>query len=180
MRVVRRDPAHARADGEGDFDHLVERRLVAGGAQRAVIFVLVHGLERRVGVEHAAAARAEHVPRHFEQAEPGRMQEGAIVFSSSSPRLAAKPSALMRKVPVGAVANHRFQWCIAGLIDRTAERFLEKCSWASLTVTIRLAPKIGKLEALAPGEADPKADYRSLPLPSSAYGSRFRLGRGGR
>ena len=45
MRIVRRDPAHARADGEGDLDHLVERRLIAAGAERAVVGLLVHGLE---------------------------------------------------------------------------------------------------------------------------------------
>ena len=36
---------------------------------------MIDGLERRAGVEHAAAAGAQHVPRQFEQAEPRRVQE---------------------------------------------------------------------------------------------------------
>ena len=77
MRIVRRDPPHARAHGEGDLDHLVERRLVGLRAQRAVVGLLVHRLELLAGVEHAAAARAQHVPVQLEQAEPRGVQEGA-------------------------------------------------------------------------------------------------------
>ena len=70
------DPAHPRADREGHLDHLVERRFVSGGAQRAAVFGAVHGFERRAGVEDAAAAGAEHVPGQLEEAEPRRVQEG--------------------------------------------------------------------------------------------------------
>ena len=69
------DAAHARAHGEGDLDHLVERRLVARGAEPAGIFLVIDGLEGRAGIEHPAAAGAQHVPRQFEQAEPGGVQE---------------------------------------------------------------------------------------------------------
>src|SRR3546814_10234826 len=64
------------ADREDDLDHLVERRLVAGGAERAGVLLALHRLQRGVGIEHPAAARAEHVPRQLEEAEPGGMQEG--------------------------------------------------------------------------------------------------------
>ena len=36
---------------------------------------MIDGLERRADIEHAAAAGAQHVPRQFEQAEPGGVQE---------------------------------------------------------------------------------------------------------
>lgn len=75
IRIVRGDAAHARAHREGDFDHLVERRLVARGAEPAGIFLVIDGLERRAGVEHAAAAGTQHVPRQFKQAKPRRVQE---------------------------------------------------------------------------------------------------------
>ena len=75
MRIVRRDPANARVDREGNLDHLVERRLIAGGAERAVISLLVHGFEGMSDVEHSAAARAKHIPGQIEQAKPGGMQE---------------------------------------------------------------------------------------------------------
>ena len=70
--VVRRDPAHPGADREGHLDHLVERRLVAGGAEGAAVLAPVHGLQRRARVEHAAAARAQHVPGQLEDARAGR------------------------------------------------------------------------------------------------------------
>ena len=73
--IVRRDPAHARAHGEAHLDHVVERRLVVEVAERAIVFVGTHALERGVGVEHAAAARAQHVPRHVEQADLRGVQE---------------------------------------------------------------------------------------------------------
>ena len=75
IRIVPRDPAHARAYGEHDLDHLVQRRLVAASTQRAVVFIVVDRLQRRAGFQHAAAAGAQHVPGHVEDAEPRRMQE---------------------------------------------------------------------------------------------------------
>ena len=73
--IVGGDAAHPRAHREGDLDHLVERRLVAARAQSAGIFLVIDGLERRAGIEHAAATGTEHVPRQFEQAEPRGMEE---------------------------------------------------------------------------------------------------------
>jgi hypothetical protein len=75
--IVGGDPAHARGNGERHLHHLVQRGLVTGGAQRAAVGLLAHGLERGVGVQHASAARAEHVPRHLEQTEAGGVQEAA-------------------------------------------------------------------------------------------------------
>ena len=76
IRIVGGDAADARADREDDLDHLVQRRLVAGGTERTIVETFVDGLEAGIGAEHAAAAGAEHVPRHLEQAEPGGVQEG--------------------------------------------------------------------------------------------------------
>jgi hypothetical protein len=75
IRAVGGDATNAGADRKGDLDHLVERRLIAGGAQPAIVFVAIDILECRAGIEHAAAAGAEHVPRQFENSEPRGMQE---------------------------------------------------------------------------------------------------------
>ena len=76
VRIVRRDFPRARRDGERHLHHLVEIRLVAGGAERAGVVLAVHRFQRLRSVEHAAAAGAEHVPRELEQSQPRRMQEG--------------------------------------------------------------------------------------------------------
>ena len=73
--IVGGDPADAGADRERHLDHFVERRLISGGAEGAVVFCLIDRFQRGAGIEHAAAARAEHVPGHVEQAQPRRMQE---------------------------------------------------------------------------------------------------------
>ena len=44
------------------------------------IFVVTHGLQRGPGVEHAAAAGTEHVPRQFEQPELGGVEESGDHF----------------------------------------------------------------------------------------------------
>ncbi len=75
VRVVRRDPAHPATDRERHFDDLVEGRRVTGRTPGTGVFVLVDALQRGAAVEHAAAARAQHVPRQFENAEPRRMQK---------------------------------------------------------------------------------------------------------
>ena len=72
---MRANAAHTRADREGDLDEIVDGRLVAGGAQRAIVIVMSQRFQRRVRIEHTAAARAQHVPAHIEQAEPRGMQE---------------------------------------------------------------------------------------------------------
>jgi hypothetical protein len=73
--VVRRDPAHPPADRERHFDDLVEGRAISGRAPGAGIFVLVDALQGRRGIEHTPAARAQHVPRQFEDPEPGGVQK---------------------------------------------------------------------------------------------------------
>ena len=109
MRIVRGDAAHARIDREGDLDHLVERRLIAGGAERAVVGLLAHGLERVHGVEHAAAAGAQHVPGQFEQAEPRGMQEAADRLFLVEPALGGEVQHVdAAQLPVGAVGDQRF------------------------------------------------------------------------
>src|SRR4029077_17968307 len=59
--TVGSDAAHTRAYGEGALHHPVGDRLVARSAQPARIFLAIEGLERRAGIEHAAAAGTEHV-----------------------------------------------------------------------------------------------------------------------
>ena len=80
MRIVRLNPPDARVDGEGDLHHLVERRLIAGRTERAVISLLVHGFEGMGGVENSAATGTQHVPGQIEQAKPCGMQESANDF----------------------------------------------------------------------------------------------------
>ena len=75
IRIVRGDAADARIDGERDFDQLVEIRFDVGHAEGAKILVLVQRLQRGAGFDHAAAAGTQHIPRHVEQPEPGRMDE---------------------------------------------------------------------------------------------------------
>lgn len=69
--------AYAWTDGECYLDHLVEGWRIALGAQRASIFVLLHGFQRGVGVEHAAAAGAQNIPGDVEDAHARCMQKGA-------------------------------------------------------------------------------------------------------
>jgi len=69
------DAPYPRADGEGHLDQFVERRLVARRAERADVFVLDDGLQRRVRLQHPAAAGAQHVPRYVEQTERRGMEE---------------------------------------------------------------------------------------------------------
>ena len=45
VRIVGRNPPHARAHGEGHLDHLVESRLVGLRTQRAIVGLLVHRFE---------------------------------------------------------------------------------------------------------------------------------------
>ena len=77
VRLVCRDPAHPRTDRERHLDHLVQRGLVTGRTQRAVVLRPVDAFERGAGVEHPAAAGTQHVPRQFEKADTGRVQERA-------------------------------------------------------------------------------------------------------
>jgi hypothetical protein len=38
---------------------------------------MIEGLEPRARLEHAAASRAQHVPRHIEQSKPRRVNKAA-------------------------------------------------------------------------------------------------------
>ena len=73
---MRRDAAHPPAHCERHLDDLVEGRRVAGGTPGAGILVLVYALQGRAGVEHAATARAQHIPGQLENPEPGGVEEG--------------------------------------------------------------------------------------------------------
>jgi hypothetical protein len=75
MRIVRSDPADPRTHGENHLDHLVQRGFVACSTKRAMVFFLLDRLEGGRGIQHTCAARAQHVPRHVEQADPRSMQE---------------------------------------------------------------------------------------------------------
>ena len=70
-----RDLPHARAYREGHLDQIVERRLIARGAESAIILRAIQGLQAFVGGENTGAARAHHVPCHLEHAEPHRIQQ---------------------------------------------------------------------------------------------------------
>ena len=72
---MRGDATNARAHREAHLHCVVERRLVGHPAERAMVVLLPHALQRRVGVEDAPAARAEDVPGHLEEAQPRRMQK---------------------------------------------------------------------------------------------------------
>ncbi len=72
---MRRDAADPRADGEGNLDLFVDGSFIAAGAQPAMIVILAQRFQRTVGIEHAAAAGAEHVPVEVEQTEPGGMEK---------------------------------------------------------------------------------------------------------
>ena len=69
------DSAHLRADGEGDLHHLVQRGLIAGGAERALVVLFVHVSQGRGRVEHAAAAGTQDIPRQLENADARGVQE---------------------------------------------------------------------------------------------------------
>jgi hypothetical protein len=77
MRIMRRDPSNARIHGEGNLDHFVECRLIAAGAQRAIIRLLVHGFECMGDVKHPAAAWAKHIPGQIKQSKSRSVQKPA-------------------------------------------------------------------------------------------------------
>ena len=73
--IMGRDLPHARAYREGHLDQIVERRLIARGAESAIILRAIQRLQAFVGGKNAGAARAHHVPCHLEHAEPHRIQQ---------------------------------------------------------------------------------------------------------
>src|SRR5260370_37847826 len=77
--IMRGDLADTRVHREGDFDRLVECRLVPGGTECAIVAVPIDGIQRRVGFEHAAATYAENIPLEFEKPAPCRAPKRTIV-----------------------------------------------------------------------------------------------------
>ena len=107
VRIVRGDAAHARVDGEGDLDHLVERRLVVGGAERAAVFVAAGPSSawrwNRARRRSRGRARSRTGRRGRSSPHAGRRRS---TRSSSRPCFAAKASALMRpSLRSGAVGD---------------------------------------------------------------------------
>ena len=91
VRIMRRDPAHPPVDRKRHLDDLVEDRRITSGAPGAVVLLAVDTPQRGARVEHAAAARAQHVPRQLEETRAARRAERRRShFSSSRPRLRRK------------------------------------------------------------------------------------------
>jgi hypothetical protein len=120
---VSRDLARAWIDREGDLDHLVESRFIGGRTQRAIILVVIEGLEGRAGLQHSAAAGAQHIPRQVEQTEARGVQKrgdglfviepmhgGEIEDVDPAQRaiaaVAHQPLYRIDGRPVGELANH--------------------------------------------------------------------------
>jgi hypothetical protein len=54
---------------------MVERRLIARGAESAIILRAIQGLQALIGGKNTGAAWAHNAPCHLENAEPHRIQE---------------------------------------------------------------------------------------------------------
>ena len=105
---MRGDAADARRHREADLDRVVEDRLAVERAEGAVIVLLPDALQRRARVEHAAAARADDVPRGFEEPEPRRVEEGRdhrLLVKVLSRREVERVDP--RELPVAALAHQR-------------------------------------------------------------------------
>ena len=100
------DAAHPRAHGERYFYHLIERWLVTGRAQNAIVFTAVNVLESRPCSKDAAATGTKYIPGQLEYAETRGMQKrsnGALFVKSM---LAGKDERVdAAKVAVGTFAN---------------------------------------------------------------------------
>ncbi len=110
--AVRRDPPHARVHREAHLDHVVERRLVVEIAEGAIVLVGTHALQRRVGVQHAAAARAQHVPRHVQKADLASLQErGNRPLFVERLAVGKVEHVDARQPAVGRIAHQSFKCC---------------------------------------------------------------------
>ena len=125
------DLAQPRTHGEGDLHHVVEGRLVGGGAEGAFIFRLVEGLQRGVGVEHAATAAADDVPGHLEEADPRRMQQGGDEALLLDPgfRREVEGVDLVERV-IGRIADHLLDRCDGIGIGRLPQDSEQGCGFA--------------------------------------------------
>ena len=107
---MRRNAPDHGTDGEGDLDLFVDGSLVATGAQAAVIILFAQRFQRGMGIEHAAATGAQHVPGQVEQPEPGRMQE------TRDHLFFVEPGPLRKIQQVDAV-----EFVVLALVDQAAE-----------------------------------------------------------
>ena len=127
VRLMRGDAADTGAHREAHLHGVVERRLVGHPAERAMVVLLPHALQRGVGVEDASAARAEDVPGHLEQAQPRRMQEGRdhlLLVQAAAGREADGVDA--RELLIGAVPHKILDRADRFGIGRAAQGFEER------------------------------------------------------
>jgi hypothetical protein len=101
----------------------------------------VHGLESLRGVEHPAAARAQHVPGHFEQPQPRGVQETADRLFLVESMLGGEVQDIdAAQFPVAAVADHRFDRADDILVSRTAQRIEQRLGVAHATKLRQIWP----------------------------------------
>ena len=109
IRIVRGDSAHLGAHGEGDLDHLIECRLIARRTEGALVGLLVYTSQGSGGVEYAAAARTQDVPRQLENSNAGCVQErGDDALFVKAPFSRKIQNVDPAKLAIGAVADQRF------------------------------------------------------------------------
>lgn len=139
MRIVRLDPSNTRVDREGDLNHLVERRLIAGRAERAVISLLVHGFEGMSDVEDSATTRAKHIPGQIEQAKPGGVQEATDGLLLIEAFVGSKREHIeSTELTIAAVANERLDGGNDLGIGRIAQRVEKRFRVAHRIEPLRL------------------------------------------
>jgi hypothetical protein len=115
--------SHTRAYRKSHLDQIVERRLIARRAERAIVLRVVQRLQVLVGGEHAGAARAHHAPCHFHDAERHGMQQ-----RRDHPLLAE--SSLAREVKrvhsvqgmIRSLPHHALEHIDNGFVGRLAQR----------------------------------------------------------
>src|SRR6516165_5468782 len=98
VRTVGRDLAHARAYREGHLDQVVERRLVARGAEGAMILRPIEGLRvLRLLLAEITPAQLGHMTFHdiSKMPRPTAFRSAPMTSSSPMPSLAARSSALI-------------------------------------------------------------------------------------
>ena len=178
LRIVRRDPPHARAHGEGDLDHLVQRRLVGARAERAVVGFLVHRLELLAGVEHPAAARAQHVPVQLEQADPRGMQEAADGLFLVEAAVGREISALTRQSARSSPSRTSASMAstdrgIGGTAERAEQSLDLAWDWASF-MTRKLSQKTRAASgrpAQIPAKERDRTVKSAVPVMAGGYSS---------
>ena len=87
-----------------------------------MVTVVTHALERRIGIEDAAAARAKHVPRHLHGAELRGMQQrrdGVVRVEAAFRRKAQRVDP--RKALIGPIADQGLQCLGRDRVGRLAQ-----------------------------------------------------------